>query len=165
MWFLTVIWKSIHTIQFKLGICTCCVSVHNWFAFGPCWSNFCPLLAKKLTKLGENFHFQPSPAKFSTQSNWFLVSMDIWWVFRNDSIFFCIVLIYPLWWPALYFLWSCDAVTHMIQGRFNFIFIIFKVHWLWVKSNVNDYDIIKWKQFPNYWHFVRGIHWSRSIYW
>ena len=43
--------------------------VHNWFAFGPCWSNLGPLVAKKLMKLGENGCFWPSPAKLSTQPN------------------------------------------------------------------------------------------------
>ena len=51
-WFLTVIWKSIHTIQSKLGVNTCWVSVYNWFAFGPCWLNFCPLVAKKINEIG-----------------------------------------------------------------------------------------------------------------
>ena len=86
-WFLTVIWKNIHTIQFKLCVYTCCMSVHNWFAFGPCWPNFGPLVAKKLLKFGENGCFRPPPAKLSTQPNWFLVCTLIWWVFGNDSIF------------------------------------------------------------------------------
>ena len=53
-WFPTVIWKRIHTIQFKLGVYTCLVSVHKWFGFGPRWLNFGPLVVKKLMKLGEN---------------------------------------------------------------------------------------------------------------
>ena len=29
-------------------------------------------------------------------------------------------------------------------------------------SIVSDHDdVIKWKHFPRYWPFVRGIHWSR----
>ena len=32
---------------------------------------------------------------------------------------------------------------------------------LW-KSTKHD-DVIKWKHFPRYWPFVRGIHWSRWI--
>ena len=33
-WFPTIFWKSIHTIQFKLGVYTYCVSVQNWFTLG-----------------------------------------------------------------------------------------------------------------------------------
>ena len=84
---MTVIWKSIHTIQFKLGVYTYWVSVHNCFTFGSHWPNFGPLVAKKLMKLGENGCFWPPPAKLSTQPNWFLVCTFMWWVFRNYSIF------------------------------------------------------------------------------
>ena len=30
------------------------------------------------------------------------------------------------------------------------------VNWCWPGHD----DVIKWKHFPRYWHFVRGIHWS-----
>ena len=46
-WFPTIIWKSIHPIQFKLVLYTCWVNVQNWFAFGPCWPNFGPLVVTK----------------------------------------------------------------------------------------------------------------------
>ena len=36
---------TLKTIQFKLGVYTYCVSVQNWFAFGPRWPNFGPLVA------------------------------------------------------------------------------------------------------------------------
>ena len=36
-WFPTIIWKSIHTIQIKLGMDTYWLSVQNWFTFGPHW--------------------------------------------------------------------------------------------------------------------------------
>ena len=45
-WFPTIIWKSIHTIQFKLVVYTCLVCVQNWFAFGWRWLDFGPLVAK-----------------------------------------------------------------------------------------------------------------------
>ena len=147
-WFLTIISKSVHTIQFKLVVYTCWVSVQNWFAFYPrTWLNFgplvakksqwkcvkilvsdhyqkkyssnpiqiwcvhllgecselirfwatlakfCPPLAQKIMKLGENGCFPPPLGKLSTQPNWFLVCTPIWRVFRNDSIFCCIGLI------------------------------------------------------------------------
>ena len=50
-WFLTTIWKSIHVIQFKLGLYTYWVCVQNWFIVGPCWPNFGPLLATNLLKM------------------------------------------------------------------------------------------------------------------
>ena len=45
-WFPTIIWKSVHAIQFKLVVYTYYVSVQDWFALGPHWPNFCPLVAK-----------------------------------------------------------------------------------------------------------------------
>ena len=50
-WFLTIIWKSIHKIQFKLVVYTCWVSVQKLFTFGQCWPNFVPLMAKNHLKL------------------------------------------------------------------------------------------------------------------
>ena len=50
-WFPTIIWKSIHAIQFKLGLYTYWVSVQNWFAFRPRWPNFGPLVATNDWKL------------------------------------------------------------------------------------------------------------------
>ena len=56
-WFPTVIWKSIHTIQSRLGVYTCGVSVQNWFAFWPRWPNFGPLVAKTCMKIGWKWLF------------------------------------------------------------------------------------------------------------
>ena len=55
--FLTIIWKSNHSINFKYGVCIYLVSVQNWFAFGPCWPNFVPLVAKKMTENGSKCWF------------------------------------------------------------------------------------------------------------
>ena len=52
-WFPTGVWKIIYTIQFKLGIYTSWVIVHQWFTFWPCWSHLCSLVASKM-KLGEH---------------------------------------------------------------------------------------------------------------
>ena len=49
--------KSIHTIQFKLVVYTCWVSVQNWFAFGPCWPSFGPLVATKWLKMEVSDHY------------------------------------------------------------------------------------------------------------
>ena len=43
--FSTIISKGIHRIQSKLMVYTCWMGVQNWFAFGPRWSNFSPLVA------------------------------------------------------------------------------------------------------------------------
>ena len=56
-WFPTIIWKSVHTIQFKLGVYTYWVTVHNWFAFWPCWPNFGPLVATKWLKIMVSDHY------------------------------------------------------------------------------------------------------------
>ena len=53
--FPTIIWKSIHTIQFKLS--EYWVTVQNWFAFWPCWQNFGPLVATKWPKMVVSDHY------------------------------------------------------------------------------------------------------------
>ena len=50
-WFLTIISKSTHTIQFKLVVYTCWVSVQNRFTFGPRGPNCGPLVATKWLKM------------------------------------------------------------------------------------------------------------------
>ena len=57
-WFPTIISKKkIHTIQFKVVVFTCWVSVQNWFAFRPRWPNFGPLVAKKWLKMVVSDHY------------------------------------------------------------------------------------------------------------
>ena len=53
-WFPTIIVKSIHTIQCKLGVYTYWVSVQNWFALG---ANFGPLVATKWLKMVVSDHY------------------------------------------------------------------------------------------------------------
>ena len=75
-WFPTIIWTSIHTVQFKLGVYTYWVSVQNWFFFG------CPV-GHKIT---ENGGFQPFSEKVFMQSNSNLLSTLIGWLFRIGSL-------------------------------------------------------------------------------
>ena len=56
-WFPTVIWKCIHTIQFKLGVYTNWVSVQNWFALWPRWPNFGPVMPTKWLKIVVSDHY------------------------------------------------------------------------------------------------------------
>ena len=56
-WFPTIIWKSIHTIQFKLDGYTYWVSIQKWFAFWPRWTNFGPPVATKLLKMVVSDHY------------------------------------------------------------------------------------------------------------
>ena len=41
---------------------------------------------------------------------------------------------------------------------FEFPYSPVLLHWYW-GNRIHD-DVIKWKKFPRYWPFVRGIHWS-----
>ena len=50
-------WKSIKAIQFKLGEHIYWVSVQNWFAFGPRWPHFGPLVAKIYVKMVVSYHY------------------------------------------------------------------------------------------------------------
>ena len=50
-WFVTVIWKSVLAIQFKLGMYNYLVSVKKWFALGQRWPHFSPLVANKWLKM------------------------------------------------------------------------------------------------------------------
>ena len=56
--FLTIIWKSNHSIIFKFGVRICWVSIQNRFAFGRRWPNFSPLVATKRLKMGQNGVFR-----------------------------------------------------------------------------------------------------------
>ena len=56
-WFPTIIWKSIHTIKFKLGVYTRWVTVQNWIGFRPWWPNFGPLVTKKWLKIMVSHHY------------------------------------------------------------------------------------------------------------
>ena len=49
--------KSIYAIQFKHGVYTYWVSFQNWFAFGPRWPNFGPLLTTKWLKMMVSDHY------------------------------------------------------------------------------------------------------------
>ena len=51
-WFPTIIWKSIHSIQFILAVYTSLVSVQNWLAFQPHWPNFRPSSGHKMNENG-----------------------------------------------------------------------------------------------------------------
>ena len=63
-------------------------------------------------------------------------------------------------------LWLDYGVVHIIKRTIrricnrNFVFIVFNVVWWelldWLNGNHDD--VIKWKHFPRYWPFVRGIH-------
>ena len=82
-WFPTIIWRSIHAIQFQLCVYTYCVSVQNWFAFGPCWTHFGPLVDTKLPKLLVSGCYLK---KIFTQCNSNLVSTLVGWVFTTDLL-------------------------------------------------------------------------------
>ena len=56
-WFPTIIWKSIHAIQFKLGVYSYWVSVQNWFAVWPRWPNLGHLVATKWRKMVVSDHY------------------------------------------------------------------------------------------------------------
>ena len=90
-WFQTIIWKIIHTIQFKLLVCTCYVSVEKLFAFGWRWPNFGPLVATKLLKMVVPTMIWKSTITWNNDySSYFTLSKR---VFTNDSIFCHIGLI------------------------------------------------------------------------
>ena len=80
--FATIIWKANDSINFKFYVCVCWVSFQVWFAFGWHWSNFGPLVAKKLFKVGQNGVFWPLSEKIFAQSNSNLVCTLIGWMFR-----------------------------------------------------------------------------------
>ena len=84
--FLTIIRKSNHSVNFKFGVCICCMGVHNWFAFGRHWPNFGHLVAIKRLKMGQNGGLRPLSETVFTQSNSNLVCTFIGLVFRTDSL-------------------------------------------------------------------------------
>ena len=54
---------------------------------------------------------------------------------------------------------SFDQSAHSIESRYVIEWVTLTRHRLCYEHD----DVIKWKHFPRYWPFVRGIHWSRWI--
>ena len=77
-WFLTIIWKSIHTIQFKV-VHTSWVSVQKLLAFGPLCPNFGPQVTHNWLKLVVS---EKLCEKVFTQYNSKLVSTQMVWCKR-----------------------------------------------------------------------------------
>ena len=67
-WFLTIIWKSVHTIQFKFVVRIFWVSVQNQFAFVRHWPNFGPLLAHKWLRLVVSDHYVKKYSHYTIQN-------------------------------------------------------------------------------------------------
>ena len=63
-------------------------------------------------------------------------------------------VILPLW-ELLYLYVNTWKQTHMAQNLFSF-----QVGTHIANIKCLNYDVIKWKHFPRYWPFVRGIHLS-----
>ena len=61
------------------------------------------------------------------------------------------------WGRSPQIIWSIGTLGFHIWSASDLPMIKFTVTELTVKITVHD-DVIKWKQFPRYWPFVRGIH-------
>ena len=65
---------------------------------------------------------------------------------------------------AVALLWSVQnfkMIEHLnaeVQALWNFVRFEFKMHFGQISSFAVHDDVIKWKHFPRYWPFVRGIH-------
>ena len=86
-WCPTIIWKSMHTIQFRLGVYTFWVIVKKWFAFFTTLAKFWPSSGRKINendgyKIAENDGFLPLSGKIFMQSNSNLVSTLLGRMFR-----------------------------------------------------------------------------------
>ena len=75
-WFLTIIWKSIHTIQSKLVVRTSWLSVQKLLAFGPLYPNFGPQVTHNWLKM---VVCEKLCGKVFTQYNSKLVSTQMVW--------------------------------------------------------------------------------------
>ena len=51
-----------------------------------------------------------------------------------------------------------NAVSHWLGANLESALTISVVHSSWLLHSINHDDVIKWKHFPCYWPFVRGIH-------
>ena len=61
-----------------------------------------------------------------------------------------------------------QAPYRYIQTSYNFAILIwcrlltsclaYCLRWYWFDKDVLHYDMMTWKRFPHYWHFVRGLH-------
>ena len=92
-WFLTITWKIIHRIQFKLGVFTYCASVQNWLTFWPRWSNFGPLVATKWLKMVVSDHYLKKHSSNPIQT---------WCVhlFGECSELICFLAMLARFWPS-----------------------------------------------------------------
>ena len=58
----------------------------------------------------------------------------------------------------------CVALWVLLKTlKFEFLLIALNLHLLFFLVHMWHDDVIKWKHFPRYWPFVRGIHWSPVI--
>ena len=85
----------------------------------------------------------------------------IWQVLKNKDIYICI------WYCKIHNIPQLQTLCEILKSQnaqVAYIHILSKGLWRYVKpwkfasKSVHD-DLIKWKHFPRYWPFVRGIHW------
>ena len=129
-WFLTITWKIIHRIQFKLGVYTYCASVQNWLTFWPCWSNFGPSSGHKMT---ENGCFRSLFEKAFKQYNSNLVCTLIWRVFRIVLFFGHVGQILALQWPSNDWKWWFPTIIWKSIHAIQFKLVVY-TYWVSVQN-------------------------------
>ena len=98
-WFPTNIWKTNHSVHFKLYVYTCWASVPDkcaemiWF-----WATLAHLRPSNGQNITENGGFWPSSKKLIAQSMSDLAYVLVRWVFRSYYIFGDTGPILALWW-------------------------------------------------------------------
>ena len=58
--------------------------------------------------------------------------------------------------PKIGFIWESQYLSKIEKYLTR---VVTSILWVWYPGFYYD-DVIKWKHFPRYWPFVRGIHWS-----
>ena len=90
--------------------------------------------------------------------------LEIWVLLKVNTINYTLVDTMTVIWAKLlnfliaYVHWLSWFSTNYYYQFVSFQFIIARV---WQLIHLEEYDdVIKWKYFPRYWPFVRGIQWS-----
>ena len=116
--FPTIIWKSIHAIQFEPWCVHLLGEYSELIRFWDTLTKFWPSSGHKMT---ENGRFQPLPEKLFTQFNSKLMCTLIEWVFRTDSLLGHVGQILAFKYPKNYWKWWFSTIIwkniHGIQFK------------------------------------------------
>ena len=84
---------------------------------------------------------------------------QLWWRYHSLPLSQRLEVWPYIWYPEVIVLF---IITQILSSHVNWYdgVLLFVHHLISLTFNPSHDDVIKWKHFPRYWAFVRGIHWS-----